>query len=613
MAVSIPVHSGYEVKYGTGTGSNSDKINVWVEYKVTAQSVAGNTSTVKAYFYTALKPGEATGTYSSGGLNSSFSVGGKAGTGVSNGAYDFRDDDTRNLLGSYSGTITHNEDGTKNITIKGSFSTKSSYISGGSVSFSVTLPVIARLSTATLPAAGKMGQKIKISISRKSSDFTHNLAYTIGDAHKRFATGVGTSYEWEIPDLAALCDGKTSCNCEITCATYNGTTKLGNTYASFVLNVPDATTPEVSGDAFMGQSLTIKTPAKSSNFTHTLVYSFAGSAGGIGETYIYDKEPWVPSYDLAKLIPKDTDGKCTIFCTTYNGKNASSAAFVGETQIQFDLKVPDNEETKPTFSASIKPVHSVAEAFTSLYLQAVSSVDATFAEAASDYSEIASYKLVVGDLVKESSEPKITSDVINTYGPTAVRCVVTDARGYSREVPFDILVAAYAPPAITPAQGFNSPRCERCDSDGMPSVSGTEILLSAGQSYSPILQDGVQTNFCRLVYRLTDETAGTSVTGEVIPEGTAENTFSGKLSGVSVPTTVAYTLTLTATDSVGRSSSVELSIPTDAVTLHLRNGGKGVAVGQYSQRENSFEVSPDWDVYVYGQTLREYIRQIIAE
>ena len=103
MAKTTPIHSGYTILNGTGTGSNGGRIEVWAEYSVTEQSVEGNSSRVKAYFYAALRAGQSSSTQYSSGLSSSFRVDGTAGSGVENGAYDFTSPANLHLLGSFEG------------------------------------------------------------------------------------------------------------------------------------------------------------------------------------------------------------------------------------------------------------------------------------------------------------------------------------------------------------------------------------------------------------------------------------------------------------------------------------------------------------------------------
>lgn len=143
MARYSPVHSGYSIINGSGSGSNADRIDVWVEYAVISQDVSANASFVYVYFYTALKDGYTSETRNSSGLYSDFTVDGSSGSTVSNESYDFRTT-TPMLLASYSGYVYHNSDGSGYASVSGSFRTKSDYISGGSISGTIYLPTIYR-------------------------------------------------------------------------------------------------------------------------------------------------------------------------------------------------------------------------------------------------------------------------------------------------------------------------------------------------------------------------------------------------------------------------------------------------------------------------------------
>lgn len=156
MARTTPVNSGYTVINGQGTGTNGSRIDVWVEYTVVSQDHSKNTSDIRAYFYAALAPDQTSNTALDHGLASTFTVDGISGTVWSNISYDFTkpgvpcvtssDVDAqgvkRNYLGSFVGTITHDTNGKKSVTIKGSFTTQSSYISGGNIEATIDLPRI---------------------------------------------------------------------------------------------------------------------------------------------------------------------------------------------------------------------------------------------------------------------------------------------------------------------------------------------------------------------------------------------------------------------------------------------------------------------------------------
>ena len=67
MARNSPVHSGYSIINGSGSGKNADRIDVWVEYAVVSQDTSANASQVYVYFYTALKSGYTSETHSRSG------------------------------------------------------------------------------------------------------------------------------------------------------------------------------------------------------------------------------------------------------------------------------------------------------------------------------------------------------------------------------------------------------------------------------------------------------------------------------------------------------------------------------------------------------------------
>ena len=237
MARTTPVHGGYTIIAGVGTGSNGGRIDVWAEYKLGAQSVAGNYTPIEVYFYAALNPSYSSSTSYYQGLNASLKVDGVAGDGVSNGAYDFTSSNKVNWLGSYSGNIAHNADGTKTISISGSFTTASSYISGGSVSASLTLPTIPRASSVSASDAD-IGSTAPVFIGRKSTGFTHTIAFEFGALSGYIdADGNPTDSQVQLSETTMGFNLPASFYeqipndpfgiCTLSCQTYSGSTAIG--------------------------------------------------------------------------------------------------------------------------------------------------------------------------------------------------------------------------------------------------------------------------------------------------------------------------------------------------------------------------------------------------
>ena len=75
-----------------------------------------------------------------------------------------------------------------------------------------------------------------------------------------------------------------------------------------------------------------------------------------------------------------------------------------------------------------------------------------------------------------------------------------------------------------------------------------------------------------------------------------------------ISTETSYDVRYTLEDAFSTISVQEI-VSTAAVVMDFKSGGKGVAIGKVSERDNTFEVAENWDVKVYGMLLKEYIQQ----
>ena len=579
------------VKTGYANGNTSYPIKLYVYYKST-QNTSTNKSTVYVGMYVTT-PSSSYDIGSWGDFNGSY-VGTKSLT--FNGEIpNFAG--TRWIAENKSFEVTHNDDGTGKATIYWKWGVNSSW--GGFVnpsgSFDITLPTIARASTISCPTSGTMKGTVKISIARKSTAFTHTLSYKFGTKTATIESGIkADSYTWTIPDLASYCNNATKGTCTITCVTYNGNTKVGTKTATFTLNVPSASEPTVSASTIaMGNTLTISTNRKSSNFTHQIAYSFNGASNGdsamliSGATKSY---AWKVPLDLAKTIPSATSGEGIITCITYNG-----TATVGSKTVPFKASVPNNSTTQPEISSCIlAPYGTVPSAFGGLYIQGKTGVKATLT-ASSDYSTIASYKMTVGSTTRSGNPATLKS--FSTSGNKTVTCTVTDARGYSKTIYPAITVLPYGSPKVVPRNGDRSIVCERCKNDGTLSDSGTWLRIKARRSYSKVTSNGTQKNFCTLGYRYkeSDDSAYKKDVVLIESSDTSTDEVDTKISGIVSSLTTSYLVQLFVRDTMGEEITYTVTVPTSSVDFHLRDGGKGAAFGKYSEIPNGVEFA--WDVY----------------
>ena len=317
MARTTPVHSGYTIINGTTTGSNGSKCDTWIEYKVTSQSVVNNTSTLVAYLYTCANYSNSTSYSSTSNYGYlTYDNGTKQYTSIS--GYDFTHQ-TPVLFASYTFTIAHNTDGTKQITLQGAWSTShSSFISGGNVSGQVTLPQIARASTVSNMTT-YLGTAGTINITRQSSSFTHTLTYTFGNSTGTIATKTSsTSVSWTPPvSLITEITNASSRTGTITCETFSGNTSVGTSTSTLTIKVPNSTMANVSGTLGSSASFSINNVV-TTQLTFTVQYTVGNTTTTI-QTKASRNVTYTFPASLLTQMPNTTSGTGTISVTTYNG------------------------------------------------------------------------------------------------------------------------------------------------------------------------------------------------------------------------------------------------------------------------------------------------------
>ena len=346
-----------------------------------------------------------------------------------------------------------------------------------------------------------------------------------------------------------------------------------------------ASVPTVSESSVaMGSAVTIHTNRKSSSFTHKLTYAFGSATGTIAEN-VGDSFAWTPPLELASQIPNATSGKGTITCTTYNGSSP-----VGSAGVDITLTVPDNASTKPTVTMTLAPLSSLGSAFSGLYIQNLTKLQATVTASGKYGASISQKAVSVGGSA-------YSGGVLTQTGSVSVVGSAKDSRGFLGTTSQSINIIPYSKPTIVPASGKSDIVCARCDKNGSLTASGTYLRIIAQRSYSTITASGVQKNFCYIRYRVN---GGSWVT--ILAKNAASNEVdTGAISGVNLALTSAYSVDVGVADDIGNTHTVTKAISTDKVDVHLREGGGGFALGKYSG-EAGFECA--MDAYFSGQTYR---------
>lgn len=360
MARTTPVNEGYSIILGTTTGTNGGTTDTWIEWKVTSQSVANNTSTIRAILYsqnTAGKTSSYDGTAQYGWV--SYDNGTKQWLTID--GYDYANQHI-NKFADHTWTITHNSDGTKTISLQGQFTTRSSWITGGSVNDNVTLPRIARASTISNVTAN-LGSQATVSITRQSSDFTHTISYKVGSASavtiatKTTATSVNFT-----PDVSLIsqfgANSKTATG-TITCTTYSGNTSVGTSTSTLTLNIPNSSLGNVSGT--FGSALTLTASnACASGLTYTFAYYNGSSWQSIASTSS-KTQSWTPSTSLIANVSNASSGTIQVRVITYRGTTAINTATANAT-----LAIPKNTSSAVSGTIGTALTISISKAHSNL-------------------------------------------------------------------------------------------------------------------------------------------------------------------------------------------------------------------------------------------------------
>lgn len=222
--------------------TDNSNIKYQIELIQNSQSIANNTSsvTVKIYIW---RTNSGYTTYGSGSVN--YKINGVSYTQALTSSDKINS--TKKAFVSKTITIKHNADGFKTVACSASIS--HSQFNSGTNSHNFVLTTIPRASTPTTVGTVNIGSAIQINTNRASSSFTHTLSYKFGSATGTIATGVGSTYNWTLPNsLANQIKNTTSGTLTITCDTYSGSTKIGTKSITRTAYVPNISTfkPSIS-------------------------------------------------------------------------------------------------------------------------------------------------------------------------------------------------------------------------------------------------------------------------------------------------------------------------------------------------------------------------------
>jgi len=260
------------------------------------------------------------------------------------------------------------------------------------------------------------------------------------------------------------------------------------------------------------------------------------------------------------------------------------------------LYVPDNADTRPQISEVVlKPV--ALKAISGVFVEQLSQIRAEIT-AETVCSRIADYSLQIGSRTVSSEEGELTTSALSVSGTVTVLCTVTDLRGYRSTEELTLNVLPYSLPRTAPATGQSRVRIRRWDkAAGMESESGTAIHIQCSRSYSKVLSEGVQLNYCRLMARLAPADTGQYGSWQQILSEDTEDDQVDLLLPSEISPTREYLVQIMAEDTAGNSSLITQRLAALGCTLHLPGGGKALAVGQYAPGQAE-RIDFGWQVHL---------------
>ena len=343
--------------------------------------------------------------------------------------------------------------------------------------------------------------------------------------------------------------------------------------------------------------ITISISRKSSSFTHTVTIKFGSyskTISGVATSTSYTiPVSWLDA------IPNSDSGTGTITVQTKSGSTN-----IGSTVSKsFTVTVP--ADYIPTFtSVTATPINSGTIASWDAYIQGKSRCQLVISGASANHgATVKSYSITGGGFSTNLSN--YTTSALPNFGDIVFEAKVIDSRGRSSAPQtVTIHVEPYEPPS------FENVSTYRCNSEGGEDGHGSRVSCCANFVFSTC--GGLNSATAKVYYRRSG-TTGRS--GEMtLQNGVAlilGNTSYGEISE-----DYSWDIVYEISDAVNTSTTVVV-IHTSFNTMDFKRGGKGVAFGKASEKENTVEISGDWTLYapsiesesvsISGKVIADYI------
>lgn len=366
-----------------------------------------------------------------------------------------------------------------------------------------------------------------------------------------------------------------------TCTAGSSNYSLASGSAS--VTVAPATIPRASSFGTItgntiGSGITINIDRKSSNFTHSLWYSFGsltwqGIASGV-ET----SASFTPPLSICSQIPNSTSGTMTLILRTYNG----STQIGSDVTKTITVNVPSS--VVPSISSiSLSAGNSVIPSSWGVYVKGKSQLKVVTSASGSYGSTIKSYKITGIDNNTYWSS-NFTSGILQSSGTKTITVTITDSRGRTATKTTTYTCVDYSNPSVTTAT------VTRCNSDGTDNEEGTYVKYTFKASVASV--SNKNTYSYRLGYK--NSTSGSYTYITISNSAYSLDKSNVIIEGVTFSVDNSYDFQFLVNDYF-TSTSVIKNIGTGFTLMDFNASGKGMAIGKVSEK-NALEINLSTDI-----------------
>ena len=564
------------------------------EWKAT-QNISANQSTVTAYLYW-ISLGSSYVINSSATKSGNIIIEGTTYSFSGGGLATLKGNQKR-LLTYKSKTITHNSDGTfPDLDIQCNFNPEvtlsGSYQGNISISKSYALNTIPRASTISSRANWTAGKNLSVTISRKSSSFTHTVRVLVGGTLIADKEGVTTSTTFAFSNsqnetIFDKINASTGAATRIEVLTYKGSSKIGSTAAKTgTVSAIAASVLSSSANFNIGDPVNISISRQHSYITHTVkIYvnnTLIKTLTGVGSS-----TTWTPSAAETTNMYNQTKNSNSV------GTRIEVYSYWGSEQIRNASSKSGTARvtnSNPVFGTGFtyQDTNTTSKNLTGntgndgLIIQNISNVQVTLPTTAfaspKNGASITQYIATLNgkEVVKTPSSSNIIFDMgkVTSDSDVTLSVKAVDSRGNSTTQHKTVKIAAYSNPKI------NSTVTRKNNYEVTTTIktNGTISLVSG--------KNAIQS----LQYRYRENVSSASFGSWFdITRTTSGNNFTGNDTSLSLDNTKSYVFEIKAADKLG-STTITKTVSSGKPILSIDAEKASVGVGMFPTETQQLQV-----------------------